>query len=113
MGLFPRGHHIRDADFLDAMKRARALRPEQLGVSRFDIASVLGGMAEQVEANARDPLADYVSEVPGVNERAVLRTARKLIKRKVINGCDCGCPGYFTFAGEELPVSMWLSETGA
>ena len=60
-----------------------------------------------------DPLADYISEVPGVDERALLRKARKLIKRKVINGCDCGCPGYYTFAGEQLPVSMWLSETGS
>ena len=113
MGLIPRGRHIRDAEFLDAMRRVRALRPDEVGISRYDIASVLGGLSDQVEAIARDPLADYISEVPGVDERALLRKAHKLIKRKVINGCDCGCPGYYTFAGEQLPVSMWLSETGS
>jgi hypothetical protein len=60
----------------------------------------------------RDPLSDYVYEVPGVDERAVLEKARRLIKKRVITGCDCGCPGYFVFAGETPEATMWLSGTG-
>jgi hypothetical protein len=113
MGVLRRARQISDADFLEAMKAVRVLRPNELGVSRFDVASVLGGLSSQVEAIGRDPLADYRFEVPGVEERAVLDKARKLIKRKVISGCDCGCPGYFTFAGERPQVSAWLSSTGS
>lgn len=113
MGVMRRARQISDDDFLEAMKEVRLLRPDQFGVSRFDVASVLGGLSEQIEQNARDPLSDYVFEVPGVDERRVLDRARKLIKHKVISGCDCGCPGYFTFAGERPEVTRWLSETGS
>ena len=107
-----RTRHIGDADFLTAMALAQRLRPDQHGVSRWDIGSVLGGMAEQVEAHARDPLARYTRDIPGIDEWAVLNRARKLMRKHVIDGCDCGCPGYFTLAGEEPASHSWLAETG-
>jgi hypothetical protein len=113
MGRIRRARHLTDDQFLDAMARARELRADQVGASRWDIASVLGGLEEQVAAQATDPLADYRREVPGVDADVVLRKARRLIRRGVIEGCDCGCPGYFILAGEQPPVRMWLTETGA
>jgi hypothetical protein len=96
------------------MALVRRLRPNQSGASRFDIAHALAGQAERVAAHARDPLASYSRVVPGVDDLAVLEKARRLIKKRVIQGCDCGCPGYFTLAGE-VPVLMpgSISATGA
>jgi hypothetical protein len=113
MGSIRRARHIGDDEFLAAMARARRLRPDQFGASRWDVASVLGGMEEQVARHARDPLAPYRRDVPGVDEWAVLNKARKLIRKRVIEGCDCGCPGYFTLAGEQPMTRDWLSSTGA
>ena len=111
MGVIRRARDISDADFLNALAIARDLRPNYEGASRWDVASVLGGFDDLVTARSRDPLIADKSIVPGVNDRAVLAKARKLIKSGKITGCGCGCAGFFTAEGEEPAYHAW--PTGA
>ncbi|MGN6607474.1 MAG: hypothetical protein ACTHMS_10770 [Jatrophihabitans sp.] len=98
-----RRNKIGDADFLHAVARAREIRPEDTGASRWDIASILGGREDQVVAHAADPLAPYSREIDGVDPKAVLAVARRLIRRGEVEGCLCGCPGWFTIVHDVLP----------
>ena len=41
-----------------------------------------------------------VAEALGVPRKVMLAKARRLIKRKVIDGCGCGCGGNFSIVVE-------------
>jgi hypothetical protein len=67
-----RGSDITDVQFLTAMHE------------------VLGG--QRYTTLARWDLRPYFPDMP---DKVILSKARKLIKRGLINGCDCGCRGDF------------------
>lgn len=54
---------------------------------RWDVAAVLAGHPQDLKG----ALPDY----PNMPWKVVLAKARKLIRRKLIDGCDCGCRGDF------------------
>jgi hypothetical protein len=67
-------------------ERAEATRRQSfLGATRWDVEAVLG----------TGHIKERVEDIPGVPSKVVLAKARRLINRKVIKGCDCGCRGDF------------------
>lgn len=46
------------------------------------------------------PPIDTYEEIPGVPSKVVLAKAKRLINRKIIDGCPCGCRGDFKIIGE-------------
>lgn len=78
---------ITDVAFLDAIDQVVTLRGPGwcLGASRWDLAAVLAGHAEDVGEAPR--------EYSGVPSKVILTKARKLIKRGLVDGCACGCRG--------------------
>ena len=87
---------VSDSDFLAALDRVRELRPRDEGASRWDITAVLSGLDEYIEPVTHDPGRGLMPGLSASLDRAVLDRARRLIKRGVIAGCDCGCPGFLT-----------------
>lgn len=84
---------ITDEAFLDAVDEVARLRSEPgrpwtIGASRWDVATVLAGHPELVGVST----ADW----PNMPPKVVLAKARKLIRRGLLDGCDCGCRGDFT-----------------
>lgn len=73
---------ISDEVFLAAVNRARALRP---AANRWDVTAVLAGHPEDV---GTPPVA--YDDMPA---KVVLAKARKLIRRRLLDGCECGCRG--------------------
>lgn len=101
---------IPDRVFIDAIQRVRELRPHAM-VSRWDVASTLGGLDHQVAVmgiadriGSYPTVTGYLSDVPGVPEKVVIAKAKRLIGRGLIVGCACGCRGDFeiTPAGKAL-----------
>jgi hypothetical protein len=94
---------ITDTAFVAAVLLTRKVRSDRDGhdvlwVNRFDVGAVLAGHPEwagQAEAS------DGSVEIP---HKLVLAKARKVIRRKLIDGCPCGCRGDFevTAAGRAL-----------
>ena len=86
---------IADEVFIRAVLFCCAER-EMSWATRWDVAAVLAGHPDEVEFPPRD--------YPNLPEKVVLAKARKLIRRKLIDGCDCGCRGDFevTAAGRRL-----------
>lgn len=88
---------IPDALFLEAIKVASRERAEAHGRLRF-----LGAIRWDIEAVlATGHIKERVEDFPGVPSKVVLAKAKRLINRKVISGCDCGCRGDFEIVGEE------------
>jgi hypothetical protein len=83
---------IPDELFLDAIRAARGLWTRQWAMLS-DIQAVLAGV----------PLSkrNYPDEFDGVPRKVVLAKAKRLIDRKVIDGCPCGCRGDFEILGEK------------
>lgn len=83
--------NIPDELFLAAMEVASTERAElmgwrrPLGATRWDIEAVLG----------TGHVNNVYEDVPGVPAKVVLAKAKRLIDRKVIRGCPCGCRGDF------------------
>lgn len=93
MTAFAKAADIPDEAFLAAIdevarQRSEPGRPWTLGASRWDIATVLAGHPELVGATAQD--------WPDVPPKVVLAKAKRLIARRLIDGCSCGCRGDFT-----------------
>lgn len=96
---------ITDEAFVAAIKecirRRNLTRPAQdlLGLpvpyhgwssaTRWDVASVLAGHPELVGT------AEACQNFPNMPPKVVLAKARRLIRRGVIDGCECGCRGDF------------------
>jgi hypothetical protein len=60
--------------------------------TRWHVGMVLGGL----------PLQPFVDEVPGVPAKVVLAKARRLIRRGLLSGCDCGCRGDFELTAKGI-----------
>lgn len=89
---------ITDEAFLAAIDEARRIRSaldsyDWLTVARWDVAAVLAGHPEHV-GTATD------RNYPHMPPKVVLAKARKLINRKLMDGCPCGCRGDF----ERIPT---------
>lgn len=77
---------ITDGAFIDAVSYCCA--EWEMGVaSRWDVTAVLAGHPEDVGGGPRD--------YPDMPWKVVLAKARSLIRRGLIDGCDCGCRGNF------------------
>lgn len=94
---------IPDRDFLAAITEVIRIRNEDqpldapwIWASRWDIAAVLTGHAEHVATAPQD--------YPDMPQKIVLAKAKRLIRRKLLDGCYCGCRGDFepTERGREL-----------
>jgi hypothetical protein len=87
---------IPDRRFLaavDAARRGRVVTSDGVGsATRWDVGMVLGGL----------PLQPFVDEVPGVPAKVVLAKARRLIRRGLLSGCDCGCRGDFELTAKGI-----------
>lgn len=83
---------IPDALFLDAIRAARGAHGVPRWATRWDVEAALGGLPL--------PRDFAVQDVPGVPSKVVLAKAKRLINRKVIDGCPCGCRGDFEIPGE-------------
>lgn len=77
---------ITDSAFIDAVLFCCAER-EMSVATRWDVTAVLAGHPEDVGGGPRD--------YPGMPWKVVLAKARSLIRRGLIDGCDCGCRGDF------------------
>lgn len=107
---------ITDEAFLDAIREVRRRRPRSM-VSRWDVATVLAGHPALLDDDTHQAQQVITQDWPGVPPKVVLAKAKKLIERKVIEGCGCGCRGDFEIPGEtrieSIParISMtWLAE---
>lgn len=85
---------IPDAEFVAAVATAQKLtaiawgRPAaSVWSTRWDVGAVLSGRPDLVQ---KRELFDADGLLP---ERLVLAKARKLIRRGLLTGCDCGCRG--------------------
>jgi hypothetical protein len=78
---------IADETFISAVETARLVRG-LLTVSIWDVCAVLNGHPDWVG----DPVAGYDELLP-IPEKLVRAKARKLILRKRLDGCACGCRG--------------------
>ncbi|MFC8182421.1 hypothetical protein ACFULT_26415 [Rhodococcus sp. NPDC057297] len=96
MGDYRHARDIPDIDFLAAVEEAIRRRPN-IPATRWDVERVLGGLES-------DPTFTVVGDVPGVPSKVVLAKARRLIRRGLLDGCECGCRGDFlvTARGVEL-----------
>lgn len=92
---------IPDETFLAAVRTCTALRNSNTGATRWDVASVLGGLTEQVARLADGLYEGYVYDVPGVPKKVVLAKAQRLIDRRLLDGCTCGCRGDFEPVDQE------------
>lgn len=80
---------ISDERFVAAVRTVMKLRGH-LGASRRDTAAVLDGHPEWVgQPEATDGLSVQIPE------NLVRAKARRLIRRKLLSGCACGCRGDF------------------
>lgn len=108
---------IPDEVFLDAIREARRRLPRSM-VSRWQVATVLAGHPALLDNDTHAGQKVITQDWPGVPPKVVLAKARKLIERKVIEGCGCGCRGDFEIPGETQiaprgSVSMtWLTKDG-
>lgn len=86
------GELFLEAISIAAKERARIWGwPKPCAANRWDVQKVLGGV----------PLEALVDEeVPGVPWKIVLAKAKRLINRKIIDGCPCGCRGDFEIIGD-------------
>lgn len=79
---------ISDGRFIAAVKTVIALR--KMPASRSDVGAVLDGHPEWVgQPQAID------GESVSVPEKVIMAKARKMIRRKLLTGCWCGCRGDF------------------
>lgn len=80
---------ITDEQFLaavdEAIRLAHAGPSPWSTASRRDVTAVLAGHPEDIGGTP----VDY----PDMPAKVVLAKARKLIRRKVLDGCECGCRG--------------------
>jgi hypothetical protein len=74
---------------------------------RDDVTRVLGGLDRNAPVRS--------DEVPGVPWKVVLAKFRRVKKRGLVDGCDCGCRGDFelTSKGRELLFDALIAETDA
>jgi hypothetical protein len=74
---------------------------------RDDVTRVLGGLDRNAPVRS--------DEVPGVSWKVVLAKFRRVKKRGLVDGCDCGCRGDFelTSKGRELLFDALIAETDA
>ena len=88
---------ITDAAFLEAVATVRAIRPNSLGASLWDVSAALDGRLDYVRAMATARTRDECPETPEpvVPLKVVLAKARKLIRHGLLTGCACGCRGEF------------------
>jgi hypothetical protein len=86
---------IPDELFLDAVRVARGRNGVPQWATRWDVEAVLGGVTFPRDFTA-------YPDVPGVPEKVVLAKAKRLIARKLLDGCPCGCRGDFEIP-EERP----------
>lgn len=56
--------------------------------TRWDVEAILGGQPI--------PRESFNDDIDGVPSKVVLAKARRLIKRGLLKGCDCGCRGDWT-----------------
>jgi hypothetical protein len=90
----PKAADITDEAFLAAIdevarRRSEPGRPWTIGASRWDIACVLAGHPELVGT------ATGTQDWPNVPPKVVRAKAKRLIARRLIDGCSCGCRGDF------------------
>ena len=86
---------IPDDEFLDAVDTANKLRNRK-SASVWDVQSVLSGYPEHV---SEDIVID--SAYPGYLPIKLIRAkARKLIRKYKMNGCMCGCAGWYEILGD-------------
>lgn len=85
---------IPDMSFVDAIAEACRIR-NQVWANRWDVHAILDGHPEWVGT-----MTTFDRQVT-IPEKVVLAKARRLINRRVIDGCACGCRGDFEIRVEE------------
>ena len=77
---------ITNEAFLAAVQTAAQIRGHR-SATRWDVAAVLAGHPEDVGQGPQN--------YPAMPEKVVLAKARRLIRRRILDGCACGCRGDF------------------
>jgi hypothetical protein len=92
---YQHGRDIPDEVFLAAVWKAGGRGEYNGWAMRWNVDRILGGFG---------PDDDLSEGVPGVPWKVSLQKAKRLIKRGLMGGCDCGCRGdyYLTEAGKAL-----------
>ncbi|WJR31884.1 hypothetical protein P3F83_15035 [Mycobacteroides immunogenum] len=92
--------HARDIPnlvFLSAIKAAqRPWRDRLLPATRWDVAQILAGRSLAWPPDCED--------VPGVPGKVVLAKFRRIERRGLARGCDCGCRGDFELTATGLAL---------
>lgn len=90
--------HARDIPDVVFLRAVAAASRHGLWATRWDVACILGGYA--LDAPDRPPLG----EVPGVPQKVVLAKFRRIERRGLARGCDCGCRGDFELTATGLAL---------
>lgn len=91
---FCHARDITDLAFLRAVEQCQDPRPGGgwHWAMRDDVTRVLGGLDRNAPVRS--------DEVPGVPWKVVLAKFRRVNKRGLVDGCDCGCRGDFELTGK-------------
>jgi len=80
-----------DELFVEAVKEVIEIRGGGwAAASRWDVACILAGHPEAVCTGPG------TSDFPAIPPKLVLAKARRLVRRRLLEGCYCGCRGDFT-----------------